>query len=89
MAKYFDVSETGFVKRIVVGNTNPEQIVDEEQIKQQMDFLNRCLNENPKGRIIGQEKNFYLLNIGEHQVVMQYVVYHVGFVRRPVWLQDD
>jgi len=41
-----------------------------------------------KGPICGQEKNFYLLNIGEHQVVMQYIVYHVGFARRPVWLED-
>lgn len=28
-----------------------------------------------------------LLNIGEHQVVLQYTVYHVGFSRKPPWLE--
>lgn len=88
MAKIFDVTEVGYVKRVVVGNTNPEKTVDEEVIQKQNDFLNRCLSDSPKGKIIGQEKNFYLLNIGEHQVVMQYVVYHIGFVRKPVWLEE-
>jgi len=86
MAKPFDISEVGYVKRIVIGNQDPEKSVDEEIIQKQTDLLNRCLSDSPKGRIVGQEKNFYLLNIGEHQVVMQYVVYHIGFVRKPVWL---
>lgn len=34
----------------------------------------------------GSKKNFFLLNIGEHQVVMQYIVYHVGFERKPYWM---
>ena len=88
MAKPFDISEVGYVKRIVIGNQDPEKSVDEEIIQKQTDLLNRCLSDSPKGRIVGQEKNFYLLNIGEHQVVMQYVVYHIGFVRKPVWLQE-
>ena len=89
MAKVFDVSEVGYVKRIVIGNQDPEKAIDEEAIQKQTQFLNRCLTDSPKGRIIGQEKNFYLLNIGEHQVVMQYVVYHIGFARKPVWLQEE
>ena len=48
------------------------------------DLLNRCLSE--RGRIIGMEKNFNLLNIGEHQVVLQSLVYHIGFSRKPIWL---
>jgi hypothetical protein len=32
------------------------------------------------------EKNFNLLNIGEHQVVLQSLVYHIGFSRKPIWL---
>ena len=59
---------------------------DEEHYRKQTELLNRCLSEFPKGKIIAQEKNFYILNIGEHQVVMQYVVYHVGFARKPPWL---
>ena len=72
----------------LIGNTDPEKTVNEEDIEKQRQLLNRCLSDSPRGRIIGQEKNFYLLNIGEHQVVMQYIVYHVGFARRPVWLED-
>lgn len=75
-----------YVHRIIVGNDNPEQQNDEEKYKNQLALLNRCLSESPKGKIIGQEKNFYILNIGEHQVVMQYIVYHVGFRRKPQWL---
>lgn len=75
-----------YVHRVIVGNDNPEQQNDEEKYKNQLALLNRCLSESPKGKIIGQEKNFYILNIGEHQVVMQYIVYHVGFRRRPQWL---
>ena len=88
MTKPFDVSAVGYMKRVVVGNTDPEKTASEAEIETQRQFLNRCLTDTPRGRIIGQEKNFFLLNIGEHQVVLQYIVYHVGFVRRPVWLQD-
>ena len=73
--------------RVVVGNDNPEVQPSEEKYQEQMAYLNRCLNDYPKGKIIGQEKNFYLLNIGEHQVVMQYIVYHVGFERKPAWIK--
>lgn len=75
MTKPFDVSAVGYVKRVVIGNTDPEKTVNEEDIEKQRQLLNRCLSDSPRGRIIGQEKNFYLLNIGEHQVVMQYIVY--------------
>ena len=95
MTKPFDVSAVGYVKRVVIGNTDPDTFrigvigeIYEEDIEKQRQLLNRCLSDSPRGRIIGQEKNFYLLNIGEHQVVMQYIVYHVGFARRPVWLED-
>ena len=76
-----------YVYRLVVGNDNPERQPDEEKYKKQIQQLNRCLSETPKGRIIGQEKNFYILNNGEHQVVMQYIVYHIGFERKPYWLK--
>lgn len=76
-----------YVHRVVLGNTDPQKTYSEEQANKQLEMLNRCLTETPKGRIIGQEKNFFLLNIGEHQVVMQYIVYHVGFERKPSWLQ--
>ena len=84
----FSLTDIRYVKRVVVGNDNPETQPDEEKYKKQMVYLNRCLNEYPKGKIIGQEKNFFLLNIGEHQIVMQYIVYHVGFERKPQWIRE-
>lgn len=83
----FSYTDVKYVHRVVVGNDNPEQQPDEAKYNNQLDFLNRCLNDFPKGKIIGQEKNFYILNIGEHQVVMQYIVYHIGFARKPSWIE--
>lgn len=86
MQKAFDLSCVGFVKRIIIGNNNPEKVVTDAEIEKQLSLLNKCLQEYPKGKIIGIERNFFILNIGEHQVVMQYTVYHVGFKRKPDWL---
>ena len=83
----FSYTDVKYIHRVVVGNDNPEQQPDEAKYNNQLDFLNRCLNDFPKGKIIGQEKNFYILNIGEHQVVMQYIVYHIGFARKPSWIE--
>ena len=55
MTKPFDVSAVGYVKRVVIGNTDPEKTVNEEDIEKQRQLLNRCLSESPRGRIIGQE----------------------------------
>ncbi|MGE5476998.1 MAG: hypothetical protein ACM3Q1_10115 [Bacteroidales bacterium] len=85
----FDLTDVGYVKRIVVGSTNPEKLVPDEQVAEQAALLNRCLSEAPRGRIIGIEKNFSLLNIGEHQVVLQALIYHIGFARRPFWLEEE
>ena len=82
----FSLTDIRYVHRILVGNDNPEKHPNNDKINQQLEELNQCLNGSPKGRIIGQEKNFYILNIGEHQVVMQYMVYHIGFERKPMWL---
>lgn len=84
----FSLSDVKYVHRVVVGNSNPEAAPDEGKYEEQLQELNRCLNDFPKGRIIGQEKNFFLLNIGEHQIVMQYIVYHVGFERKPQWIKN-
>ena len=57
----FDISSVGYVKRIVIGNNNPEKATDERTIQKQIDLLNRCLTEYPKGKIIGIERNFFIL----------------------------
>jgi hypothetical protein len=83
-----DLSDVGYVKRIVVGSNNPANLQSEEQIRTGMALVNRCLTETPKGRIIGVEKSFSILQVGEHNVVLQWLTYHIGFKRRPFWIED-
>ena len=85
----FDLTDVGYVQRIVVGSRDPESLRSEAEIQAAVDLLNRCLSETPKGKIIGIEKTFSLLNIGEHQVVLQAMIYHVGFSRKPYWLTEQ
>ncbi|MFI8375552.1 hypothetical protein ACIGCH_15860 [Pseudomonas helleri] len=85
----FDLTNVGYVKRIMVGSTDPEKLTPDAAVQAQAALLNRCLTETPRGRIVGIEKNFTLLNIGEHQVVLQALIYHLGFARKPHWLAGD
>ena len=82
----FDITDVAHLERIVVGSVNPEQIPSEEDNQDKINQINRCLKEYPKGRIIGVERNFSIIRIGEHQVVLEAVVYHIGFKKVPLWL---
>ena len=84
----FDLTDIKYVKRITIGTSNPNKMLSEEEVQQAMNLLNKCLAGPPKGYIVGIEKSFKILNVGEHQVVMQWLVYHVGFNRKPVWIED-
>lgn len=84
----FDLTDVAFVKRITVGSRDPESLRSEDEINAAIGMLNRCLTDIPKGKILGIEKSFSLLNIGEHQVVLQAMTYHVGFPRKPAWLDE-
>ncbi len=82
----FQLSNIRFLKRITIGNDNPQNMRTEAEVQEAMDLVNRCLNETPRGFIIGIEKNFAIYNIGEHQVILQYLVYNIGFERKPMFL---
>ena len=84
----FDLTDVKYVKRIVVGSDNPNQMKTDDQVSQANELLNRCLSDSPRGTILGIEKSFTILQIGEHQVVLQWLCYHIGFPRRPAWMQD-
>ncbi len=84
----FHLSEMRFIKRIVVGNDNPQNLRTEAEIQEAMDLVNRCLAGTPRGYLLGVEKSFGLYNIGEHQVVLQYAVYHLGFARKPMFMDE-
>jgi hypothetical protein len=83
-----DLSDVRFVKRISVGTSNPGHVLAEEEIQKAVNLLNRCLSGPPSGTIIGIEKSFKVLTIGEHQALLQWIVYHVGFPRKPIWLDE-
>jgi hypothetical protein len=85
----FDLTDVKYVKRIAIGSTDPERLTPEEEIEKQSELLNKCISPTGRGHIIGIEKTFSLLNIGEHQVVLQVQIYHIGFARKPYWLEDD
>lgn len=84
----FDLTDVRYVKRISIGSSNPGDMLTDEEIQKAMDLLNKCLAGPPVGTIIGIEKSFKILNIGEHQAVLQWIVYQVGFPRKPVWLEE-
>ena len=71
----FDLSGVGFIKRISLGNLDVQAAAAEPG--------------NKKARIIGREMSFDVLTTKSgHQKVLEMVTYHVGFARRPTWLED-
>jgi len=88
MNNNFQLTNIHFIKRIVVGNDNPQNVRSEAEVQAQMDLVNRCLTSTPRGYLLNIEKSFGMYNVGEHQVVLQYAVYHVGFERKPMFLDQ-
>ena len=85
----FDLTGVGFIKRISLGNLDVQAAAAEPGNAKAMDLLNRCLEDYPKGRIIGREMSYDVLtDTSGHQRVLEMVTYHVGFARRPAWLED-
>ena len=82
-----DLGDVTYVKRINIGSINPNSPVNEEQQEKQMEMLNKCLTDVPKGRIIGKDISVGVFQIGEHQITLQRITYHVGFKRKPVWAE--
>lgn len=79
--KKLDISEVGYVKRYCIGNHDPTNILSNDEIEQQIHKMNTELD-GFKGMILGQEKNFIMFQVNEHQVVMQYIVYHIGYKKK-------
>lgn len=86
--KKCDLSEIRYVKLVTVGSVNPNNPLSDESRQAQAELLNRCLNDYPKGRIIGKDITIGRYMIGEHELTMEKVTYHVGFERRPSWLNE-
>lgn len=88
MREPFLLHEVRYVKRIVIGRHGAARI-GEAEITAAVELLNRCLNDSPKGRIIGLDKgvSVHVMEDGS-QVILQNTTYHVGWTRKPAWLSD-
>lgn len=79
------LADIHYVKLVSIGSVNPAVPLSEEAKAQQMVLLNRCLNQAPKGIIIGKDIAVGSYRIGEHEFTMEKVTYHIGFARKPNW----
>ena len=81
--------DIGYVKLVTVGSINPNNPVSEESRAQQLELLNRCLNDFPKGKIIGIDRSIGRYQVGEHEKTKEKMTYHIGFKRRPIWDTEE
>ena len=77
------------MKLVSVGSVNLNNPLSEQSIEQQVQVLNRCLNEYPKGIILGKDVTIGRYMIGEHELTMEKSTYHIGFKRKPAWEEDS
>jgi hypothetical protein len=82
------MQEIKYIMKVSVGSINPNAPFSEQAREDQLDLLNRCLSEFPKGKIIGRDVTIGMYKIGEHQLTTEKVTYHVGFERKPFWLDE-
>ena len=90
-------SQVRFVRRVFRGTLSPLPL-SAEQEREQADFLDRCLNEEPRGRIIGREVltgSFALLaesgdgNARKTVTHTRQEILHIGFRRKPYWMNGE
>lgn len=79
------MSDIHYVKLVTVGSVNPNNPISDQSREQQIEVLNRCLNDYPRGVIIGKDITIGRYMIGEHELTMEKVTYHIGFKRKPQW----
>lgn len=80
------LSDIRFVKDVVIGSINPNNPIADEAREEQVAVLNRCLEDYPKGVILGSDITIGRYMLGQHELTMQKTTYHIGFARKPVWL---
>lgn len=79
------LTEIHYIKMVPVGSVNPNNPLSDQSRASQIAVLNRCLNDYPKGTIIGKDITIGRYLLGEHELTMEKVTYHVGFTRKPSW----
>lgn len=82
------LSDFSYIKLVPVGSINPNNPISDQSKEAQVELLNRCLNDYPKGVIIGKDISIGRYMVGEHELTMEKVTYHIGFTRKPGWLDE-
>jgi len=83
------LSDIAYVKLVPIGSVNPNVPLSDQSREAQVEVLNRCLHDYPKGMILGKDTTVGRYMIGEHELIMERVTYHVGFPRKPGWLEEQ
>lgn len=83
------MTDIHYIKLVTVGSINPNNPLSEESRQEQVMLLNRCLNDFPKGIIIGKDISIGRYMVGEHELTMEKVTYHIGFARKPSWEEKE
>jgi len=80
----FDIPDVRWVERYVIGLSHPKKDWTgneaEAMAQKQINALNRALRH---GMVMGIERNFTEIHIDGKNVLTGYLVYHVGFKKRP------
>jgi len=82
------LTDIRYVKLVPVGSVNPNNPLSDQSKEEQAALLNRCLNDYPKGVIIGKDITVGRYMLGEHELSMEKITYHIGFERKPAWLEE-
>lgn len=79
------LTDIHYIKLVPIGSVNPNNPLSEQSKEDQAALLNRCLSDYPRGIIIGKDISVGRYVIGEHELTMEKITYHVGFERKPPW----
>ncbi len=82
------LTDIHYVKLVTVGSVNPNHPLSDQSREEQAALLNRCLSDYPKGVILGKDVTVGRYMLGEHELTMERVTYHVGFERKPTWMEE-
>lgn len=82
------LTDIRYVKLVPIGSVNPNNPLSDQSKEAQAALLNRCLNDYPKGIIVGKDISVGRYLLGEHELTMEKITYHVGFERKPSWEEE-
>lgn len=82
------LADIGYVKLVPVGSVNPNNPLSDQSREEQVALLNKCLNDYPRGILIARDVTVGRYRIGDHELTMEKVTYHVGFERKPGWEEE-